>query len=349
MMEFQNKIKILAERVANLKENILTEEATKNAFIMPFLQILGYDVFNPMEVVPEYTADIGIKKGEKVDYAILQDGNPIILIECKYWKENLDNHSSQLHRYFHTTKARFGLLTNGLKYRFFTDLEQKNVMDSKPFLEFDIENIKENSLNELKKFQKISFDIDKIIDSASELKYSTAVKEILMRELVEPSEEFIRFFTKQIYSGKIITKKVLELFTDIVKKATNQAFKDIVNDRLQSALNKEEPIIEEEPQEESKIITTEIEIEAFHIVRSIVRTEVDVSRIVARDTQSYYGILLDDNNRKPICRLHLDGIKKYIGLFGENKKEEKILLNNIDDIYLYTDRLLETVLMYEKK
>ena len=347
-MEFQNKVKGLAERVATLKENIQTEEATKNAFIMPFIQILGYDVFNPMEVIPEFTADIGIKKGEKVDYAILQNGNPIILIECKYWQENLDIHSSQLHRYFNATKARFGLLTNGLKYRFYTDLEEKNIMDAEPFLEFDIENINENFVNELKKFQKEFFDIDKIIDSASGLKYSTAIKEILMQELSEPSEEFIRFFIKQIYTGKAITKKVLDQFTEIVKKATNQAFKDIVNDRLKSALNKEEePVVDEVPQEETKIVTTEEEIEAYHIIRSIVRTKVDVSRIIARDTQSYFGILLDDNNRKPICRLHLNGIKKHIGLFDQNKKEERILLNNIDEIYLYTERLLETVLMYE--
>ncbi len=221
-------------------------------------------------------------------------------------------------------------------------------MDIEPFLEFDIENIKENAVSELKKFQKTSFDIDKIIDSASGLKYSTAIREILVNELSEPSEEFVRFFTKQIYSGKVITKKVLEQFSEIVKKATNQAFKDIVSDRLKSALNKEEETtVEEEPQEESKVVTTDEEVEAYHIVRSIVRTKVDVTRIVARDTQSYFGILLDDNNRKPICRLHLDGIKKYIGLFGENKKEEKIILKNIDEIYLQTDRLLETVLMYE--
>lgn len=347
-MEFQNKVKELAERVANLKENIQTEEATKNAFIMPFIQILGYDVFNPIEVTPEFTADIGIKKGEKVDYAILQDGNPIILIECKYWKENLDIHSSQLHRYFNTTKARFGLLTNGLKYRFFTDLEKKNVMDNEPFLEFDIEDIKDYAINELMKFHKTSFDIDKIIDSASGLKYSIAIKEILLKEFAEPSEEFVKFFAKQIYSGKVITKKVLDQFTEIVQKSVNQVFKDNVNDRLQSALNKEEEqAIEEEPQEKSNIVTTDEEIDAYYIVRSIVRTKVEVNRIVARDTQSYYGILLDDNNRKPICRLHLNGSKKYIGLFDQNKSEERILLNNIDEIYLHTDRLLKTVLMYE--
>nr|WP_320118198.1 type I restriction endonuclease [uncultured Marinifilum sp.] len=346
-MEFQNKVKELSERVSNLKENIQTEEATKNAFIMPFIQILGYDVFNPMEVVPEYTADIGIKKGEKVDYAIVQDGNPIILVECKNWKENLDIHSSQLHRYFHTTKARFGLLTNGIKYRFFTDLEEKNVMDKDPFLEFDIENTKDNALIELKKFQKASFDIDKIIDSASGLKYSTAIKEILMQELIEPSEEFVKFFTRQIYTGKLITKKVLEQFTEIVKKSTNQAFKDIVNDRLHSAILKEEPAkVEEIIEEEKKIITTEEEIEGFHIIRSILRTKVDIERIIARDTQSYYGVLLDDNNRKPICRLHFNSTNKYLGIINENKKEEKILLNNLNDIYLYSDQLLKTIDMY---
>lgn len=347
MMEFQNKVKVLADRVANLKENIKTEEATKNAFIMPFIQILGYDVFNPTEVIPEFVADIGIKKGEKVDYAIIQNGTPIMLIECKHWTENLNVHSSQLHRYFTATKARFGLLTNGLKYRFFTDLEQKNVMDDEPFLEFDIENIKDYALNELMKFHKTSFDIEKIIDSASSLKYSIAIKEILKQEFAEPSEEFVKFFTKQIYSGKVITKKVLDQFTEIVQKSINQSFKDIVNERLQSALAKDEPAKEVEPEEKSNIETTEEETEGFYIIRSIVRTKVDVKRIIARDTQSYFGILLDDNNRKPICRLHLNGSKKYIGLFDKDKNEEKVLLNNIDEIYLYTDRLLNTVLLYE--
>jgi len=352
-MEFLTKLKALSDRVASLKEKIETEEATKNAFIMPFIQILGYDVFNPLEVVPEFTADVGIKKGEKVDYAIMQNGNPIILIECKHWKENLDIHSSQLHRYFNVTKAHFGLLTNGLIYRFFTDLEEKNIMDKEPFLEFDIENIKETAATELKKFQKENFDIDKITNSASGLKYSTAIKDILMKEITEPSEEFVRFFTKQIYSGKQINKKVIAQFTEIVKKATNQAFKDIVNDRLQSALHKEEPKETEEGEEseepESKIVTTAEELDGFYIVRSIVRTKIDINRIYSRDTQSYFGVLLDNNNRKPICRLHLNGGNKYLGLFNKDKSENKILLNNLDDIYQYSDKLLETISMYEEQ
>jgi len=133
-MDFKDQIKQLGERVIRLKDQIQTEEATKNAFIMPFIQALGYDVFNPLEVVPEFTADIGIKKGEKVDYAIMKEGQPIILIECKWWGDNLDVHNSQLFRYFHTTKSKFGLLTNGIQFRFYTDLMETNKMDEKPFL-----------------------------------------------------------------------------------------------------------------------------------------------------------------------------------------------------------------------
>jgi predicted type IV restriction endonuclease len=222
-------------------------------------------------------------------------------------------------------------------------------MDKEPFLDFDIENIKENSANELKKFHKENFDVEKIIDSASELKYSTAIQEIFLKEMAEPSEEFVRLFTKQIYSGKIITKKVLTQFTEIVKKSLNQTFKDVVNDRLKAALKKEEePVVEEQPKEESKVVTTEEELEAFYIVRSIIRTKIDANRISARDTQSYFGILLDDNNRKPVCRLHLDGNKKYLSLFDKNKKEERILINSLDDIYLYSDRIIEAALMYDK-
>src|ERR1043165_5481568 len=125
-MEFKNAIKQLGDRVAKMKNQILTEEATKNAFIMPFIQTLGYDVFNPLEVVPEFIADIGIKKGEKVDYAIVRDGHPIILIECKHWSADLDPHNSQLFRYFHTTPAKFGILTNGIFFRFYTDLVLPN-------------------------------------------------------------------------------------------------------------------------------------------------------------------------------------------------------------------------------
>jgi len=354
-MDFKDQIKQLGERVLRLKEQIQTEEATKNAFIMPFIQTLGYDVFNPIEVVPEYTADIGIKKGEKVDYAILKDGQPIILIECKWWGENLDVHNSQLFRYFHTTKSKFGLLTNGIQFRFYTDMVDQNKMDEKPFLEFDITNLKEQSVFELKKFHKSYFDLNSIVNSASELKYSNEIKSILARELNEPTSNFVKFFVSQVYVGKA-TEKVMSQFTEIVKRSLNQFISDSISDRLKSALEKENvqeteqiKLAESQAKEdESKIVTTDQEIEAFMIIKSILRKNVDIKRIGYRDGQVYFLILFDDNNRKPICRLYLNGSKKYFVTLDENKKEIKKEIFSLDDIYLYSDELIQIMSNYEK-
>ena len=200
-MDFKDEIKQFGDRVEKLKAQIITEEATKNAFIMPFIKALGYDVFNPLEVVPEFIADIGIKKGEKVDYAIMKEGVPTILVECKHWSEKLDPHNSQLFRYFHTTKAKFGLLSNGIIYRFYTDLVEKNKMDEKPFLEFNVTDIKDNQIEELKKFHKSYFDVENIVNTASELKFMNELKTFINIEFQNPTENFVRHFAKQAYSG----------------------------------------------------------------------------------------------------------------------------------------------------
>ena len=350
-MELQNKLKVLADKIVQMKDKIGTEEATKNAFIMPFINILGYDLFDPTEVIPEFTADLGLKKGEKVDYAIFQNGEPILIIECKNWKEDLNVHNSQLFRYFHVTKTRFALLTNGIEYKFYSDLEESNKMDEKPFLEFNVCGVKESTINEIAKFHKSNFDVNKIVDNASSLKYTKEIKKILDKEFQEPSTEFVRHFANPVYSGRL-TEKVMEQFRELVLKATNQYISEKVNDRLTSALNKEtekqqEEIIEEDTK--TNIITSEEELEAFQIVVAILRRKLSKERIVHRDTQSYYGILLDDNNRKPICRLHLNGGKKYISLFDENKKEIKESIESIDDIYKFEKELLQTVENYEKE
>lgn len=356
-MDIKDQLKNLADRIDRLKDQIYTEEATKNAFIMPFIQILGYDVFNPLEVVPEYVSDVGIKKGEKVDYAILKDSHPIILMECKHWSENLDVHSSQLLRYFHTSKAKFGILCNGIQYRFFTDLEAPNKMDEKPFLEINLLDFKENQIEELKKFHKSYFNIDSIVSTASELKYTNEIKSLLLSEMSNPSEGFVRLLTKQIYSG-IITAKVLDQFTSLTKRSFSQLLNDLITQRLKSALKKEtEPVdkedikpVEEEEKavKENKIVTTTEEIESFFIVKSILRTRITSDRIYYRDAQSYFSIILDDSNRKPVCRLYLEGKKKFIGTFDEEKKETKHEIVKIDEIYSYADSLTRIVDFYEQ-
>lgn len=355
-MDFKDQIKILGDRVAKLKDQIQTEEATKNAFIMPFLQALGYDVFNPIEVVPEFISDIGIKKGEKIDYAIFRDGVPTILIECKHWSQNLDIHDGQLLRYFHVSKAKFSMLTNGIIYRFYSDLVEPNKMDEKPFLEFNIEEVKDNQVEELKKFHKSYFDIDSIVNTASELKYTNELKQLIQQEFNNPTPEFVKYFAKQVYPTSI-TQKVIEQFTNFTKKSIQQYISDLITERLKSALHKEDeasnkqnPITlnETEVEPENKIETTNEELEGFMIVKTILRQKIDSKRITYRDAQTYFVIQLDDNNRKVICRLYMNRKKKYIGLTDEIKKEEKYEIQSLDDIFNYTDKLIEIAEGYDK-
>ena len=221
-MDFIDRIRELGSRIPDRLQHIQTEEATKIAFIQPFIRALGYDVNDPTEVVPELTADIEGKKGEKVDYAIFKDGTPIILIECKWSGIGLDRvDASQLRRYFSVTESRLGILTNGVVYRFFSDLEKPNIMDSKAFLELDLLDIKEPLVNELKKFTKTSFDIEDILSTASELKYTREIKRILADQMNEPSDNFVRFFASQVYSGRM-TQSARQQFTEMTKRAFHQ-------------------------------------------------------------------------------------------------------------------------------
>lgn len=355
-MDFKDQIKQLGDRVAKLKDSIQTEEATKNAFVMPFIQALGYDVFNPLEVVPEFISDVGIKKGEKIDYAIMKDNQATILIECKHWKQNLDLHDGQLLRYFHTSNAKFGLLTNGIRYCMFTDLVLANKMDEKPFLEFNIEEIKDNQIEELKKFHKSYFDIESILNSASELKFTIELKSLIHQEFTNPSENFVKHFAKQVYPS-IITAKVLEQFTQLTKKSIQQYITDLITERLKSALKKEDEKDQNELNSSleeslsdavSKILTTDEEMEAFMIVKTILRQKINASRVTYRDAQSYFAVFLDDNNRKPICRLYLNGIKKSIGTFDDDKKENKVELESLDGIFNCSDILIRTAESYDK-
>ncbi|MFV5695607.1 type I restriction endonuclease [Flavobacterium sp. LB3P122] len=352
-MDLRDQIKVIADRTKH-KDQIQTEEATKNAFVMPFLQSLGYDVFNPLEVVPEFIADIGIKKGEKIDYAIFKDGNPTILIECKHWAQNLNIHDGQLLRYFHVSKAKFGILTNGIIYRFYSDLVSPNKMDEKPFLEFNIIDVKDNQIEELKKFHKTNFDAESIVNTASELKFMNELKILLNLELTNPTPEFVKHFAKQVYPS-VVTAKILEQFTELTKKSVQQHISDLITERLKTALSKEDEKINEinisiEPNIEdiSKINTTGEELEGFLIVKTILRQKTPATRVTYRDAQSYFAVFLDDNNRKAVCRLYLNGGKKYIGTFDENKKEIKNEIGNLDEIFNYSDLLLKTIEAYEK-
>lgn len=356
-MDFIDQLRALAVRGAKQLEHLQTEEATKNALIMPFINALGYNVFDPTEVLPEFTADVGIKKGEKVDYAVVKDGRPIMLFECKSAGTSLDDvHASQLYRYFSVTKARIGVLTNGIVYRFFSDLEEPNRMDTKPFLEIDVFNLEDALIPELKKLTKPHFDEDAIIETAGELKYTREIKRLLAEQLVSPADELVRFFASQVYSGRL-TQPVREQFTAIFRRAFRHFINDQINERLKSALEqggdrdraeRREDAAANQAQNNSDVQTTTEELEGFHIIKAILREVVPPSRIVARDVKSYFGVLLDDNNRKPLCRLHLSTGQKYVELFDNpDRAAVKIPITGLDDIYKLADRLKATPAFYE--
>lgn len=365
-MDFKDAIIQIADRISKLKENIATEEATKNAFIMPMIAALGYDVFNPIEVVPELDCDLVKKKGEKIDYAIIKDGVPILLIECKHWAQDLNLHDTQLQKYFVASNARFGVLTNGIEYRFYTDLDKQNIMDERPFMVLNMSDLSDADIEQLKKFHKSYYNIDEILSSAQELKYMTEIKAILNQEFANPSKDFIRYIIRPVYQGQI-KENVIDLFTPIVKKAIASIIKDRISEKLNLAIQTnddaqpvQQPEHIEVPKEElpdgvvfydkeTGITTTQEEIDAFLIVKAILRQVVDVSRVYYRDTLSYFGILLDDNNRKPICRMYFNAKStKYVSTFDENKKETKHEISCLDDIYNYADEIKATISFYDK-
>lgn len=365
--EFKQQIKSLGSRIERIKGNIQTEEATKTSLIMPLIQALGYDIFNPEELVPEYVADVGIKKGEKIDYAILQGEEPVILIEAKSVNEQLAKHDSQLFRYFGTTKAKFAILTNGIEYKFYTDLDEQNKMDQKPFFVVNMLDLKDIDITELAKFRKSDFDVLNVLTTASELKYTGEIKKYLTEQWEEPSEDFIRVVLNEIYQG-VKTKKVIDNFRELVKKSLNQFVNEKVNDKLRKALNssadnnentalnaaieveKEKESIElsnnETRSPEEEIHTTEEEIEGYVLIKMILREEIDPTRVFYRDNKSYFNVLLDDTIRKWVCRLGFNSTNKYIQLNDVNRTYIKI--DSVNDILNYKEEILEVARQFDK-
>lgn len=340
----EEKLRILAERIKSHSSAMVTEEAVKTAVVLPFLGALGYDIFNPSEVIPEFTADAVGKKGEKVDYVIQVDGKIRILVECKPIATQLDKiHLAQLYRYFSVTSAKFAILTNGRHFQFHTDLDEPNKLDPLPFLRFDLSDTNSAMLGEVKKFGRDDFDVAAILATAARLKYTSAIKQQLSALMESPTEDFVRQVTVSLYEGRFTTA-VKDLLTPLVKTAFREVVRDSVQSRLSSALAETETVdvppaaAAPEPDE---IETTTEEIEGFHVVRAIVRDIIKVGRVTMRDQKSYCGILVDNNNRKPLARLHFNRSVKYLGLF-DGEKEERVRIETLDDIYDHAGRLRAT-------
>ena len=369
MVSRSDAFEVLSNRAVEQRENLQTEEAAKTALVLPFIQALGYDIFDPTEVVPEFTADVGTKQGEKVDYAILREGEPTILFECKRVSDALEMpRVSQLVRYFNNTTASIGILTNGIVYRFFSDIEKDNIMDLVPFLEIDITKPDAREFNELNRFTKSSFDPEDIKSSASDMKYIRGIKAYLIKSFNQPDSEFVNLLARSVLPiGTRLTAQRQEHFTDLVRNA----FHSFVADRINSTLRQAQESInatqiddghapvervsvsdatEELPTRSRNIETTVEEIEAYELVKVIVGDAVDPERVAMRDVQSYCGVLFDDNNRRPICHLLFnDSSRKRIRIFAYNQGVREYIeysLDAVGDISAYAIQLRAVALHY---
>ncbi len=353
-MEFSERVKELAKRSKHASSLALTEEATKTSVILPFIQALGYDVFNLDEVVPEYISDVGLKKGEKVDFAIKISGKLAVLVEAKPISTSLGSAQfSQLYRYFGVTEARLAILTNGRDVWFFSDIDEPNKMDKKPFFIFDLQSHDESQVKRISQFHKSNFSIESILEAASSLKFTSKAASYVKKQLADPDDEFVKLVGRQIYDGSL-TKSALEQLRPAIQAALDEVIRDRIQDKLNVAFRPEAASLEanqskspEEGDQKSEIVTTEDESQAFMIVRAIGARTIPVERITMRDSKSYCSVFVDDNNRKPVCRLYFNAKStKSIGLFDAQKSEEKFVIENLSDIYGFAKQIEATIKLY---
>lgn len=292
-------------------------------------------------------ADVGIKKGEKIDFALKIDGKVTILIEAKPISMALGfNQVSQLYRYFGVSGARIGILTNGKEIWFFSDIDEKNKMDKRPFFIFNLQNYDEHQVKELARFQKEGFAVEDILEAASNLKFVKSAAGFLTKQLTEPDDEFVRYIGKQIFDGTI-TKSVVEQLRPAIKSALDEVIRNRIQDKLNVTFGQdsqqtdnaaERKAVETSPVADAD--TTDEERFAFMIVQAIGSKIVNVDRITMRDAKSYCSVFLDDNNRKPVCRFYFNAKNsRSLGLFDSEKVETKVTISTPSDIYKYSKEI----------
>lgn len=356
-MDFGTEVASLAKRSLAASQQAMTEEATKTSVIMPFIRALGFDIFNLDEVTPEFIADVGTKKGEKVDFVLKIDGKNAILIETKPISMTLGaNQHSQLFRYFTVTDARIAILTNGRDFWFYSDSEAANKMDNKPFLMMDIQAMDEASIAELAKFRKDRFSVEEILEAASKKKHVKMAADYLKAQMDAPEDDFVRLVGKAIYKGTL-TKSVMETLRPAIKASLDEVIKERLSAKLNVAFRNDPPPVPVETQpaansnaEAASVEdheTTEDEHLAFKIVTAIAARHLPVDRVTMRDSKSYCAVFIDDNNRRPLCRFYFNSKStRYLGVFDKDKVETKFKIEDLRDIYKYTEALQDTAAWY---
>ena len=324
----------ISKRIMEIKSKIITEEATKQSLILPFFQVLKYNVFDPTEFVPEYTADFGIKKGEKVDYAILLEDKLSMLVEAKSCNIKLDKHAGQLSRYFNTANAKIGILTNGIEYRFFSDVELENRMDEEAFYILNMLEIKDADIEFLYLYLKSEFNVVKACEVASYLKDKSKIKNVINSELENPSDNFVNLIISSI-NEKRKTATLIAKYKPLVKSVLDEKIRELAIEKIENEI--EDPTAS--ARSASKIVTTEEEFVAYGIILGMLGDIIDTGNICYKDTENYLNILLLGNVRKWICRLYLNGQKQYI-VFADS---EKVFIEDIGELCNHKDKFINSL------
>jgi hypothetical protein len=316
MQGFADRIRKHAEHVKNVGVHCSTEETTKQALILPLLDILVFLPFDPMRVKAEFGADFpGAKVSERVDYALFCHGVPVMFIEAKSHAEKLTNHCPQLARYFNATpEITIAAITNGCEWRFFTDLNNKNVMDSTPFLVVDFDALDESLADRLYRFRHDEFQPEALRTLAEETVYLNAFTDVICQSLRDPEADFVRYVASCAGIQRQFNARFIESITPIVRLAVERA----VSDMVVSGLSARPAPVEATPVQTAaapetvvdetadvvdptnpRIITTYAERRLFETVRDILSDDVDV---MPKDTESYFSVLYQGKTNRWLLR-----------------------------------------------
>ncbi|CAN5622909.1 type I restriction endonuclease [soil metagenome] len=342
-MAFEDDITRHAEQIKTRLPFIKGEEAAKQSLVVPFLQVLGYDVWDPREVQPEYIADFAKKKSngqmEKIDYALHIGSAPGIFIECKAADKELDEHDAQLARYFNATPSvRVAVLTNGVRLKIFTDLQQPNIMDDKPWLDVDLRNVRQAEIDALKRLRKADFDAEQVVSLAEEMVYYNVMVAFMAAQLRDPSEAFVRFIAGEIPTIGRITSKIVERLTPIIRKAIQAS----IVAHVERSFSREpeplpEPVAAPPPppvtmgETREGVVTTVEELECFSLISTMIK-EVHPDAIVSyRDSKSYFTII-QKNVRKWFVRLGVERQPYWVAFRHVRVEDAKRLCPGMDVI-----------------
>ncbi|AXQ22605.1 type I restriction endonuclease subunit R [Acinetobacter wuhouensis] len=319
MEDFILRLKNHIDHVKKVGEHCSTEETTKQALILPLLDILGFNPYDPTKVLAEFAADFpGVKATERVDYALYCNGQPVMFIEAKSYSSNLTNHAPQLSRYFNSSLGvTIGAITNGREWRFFTDLINPNVMDEKPFLIVDFTKANPEDLTQLAEFKHDNFHAEKLRFFAEENQYIQQFKTVIRKSINDVDIDFVRYVAQQANIQRQLNAKFLESIQPFVQQAVQQAISDTVVKGLSSptiitAQPVEHKPTEVQPQEvtetpepdfivnpdNEKIITTKDEQDLLKIVTELL-PEIEIE---GRDTESYYSVLYQNKTNRWLLR-----------------------------------------------